>query len=79
MEITSHKQSLLRTGGGPEVPKLLDNPAIDQFANIALEIPDVIDSDTIAAGSIKCKVGPDGQLEFNLDYLQSSDDNLSGN
>lgn len=75
-EITAHKQAVLRTGGGPVVPNLSDNPEIDQFANIACEIPNVYDSDTIAASNVTCKVATDGQLEFNLepsDHIISSE------
>lgn len=60
----------MRTGGGPEVDKLVENPLIDQFANIACEIPGAIDSDTIASGNVICVTTSD---------VQSSDDNLSGN
>lgn len=75
-KITSHKQAILRTGGGPEVEKLVENPLIDQFANIACEIPGAIDSDTIASGNGICVTTSDGLMEFNV---QSSDDNLFGN
>ncbi|XP_008179541.1 myb/SANT-like DNA-binding domain-containing protein 3 [Acyrthosiphon pisum] len=73
-EITSHKQAVLRTGGGPAVEKLVENPLIDEFANIACEIPGAIDSDTIASHNITCVTTSDGYLEFNI---QPSDDNLS--
>lgn len=66
----------MRTGGGPAVEKLVENPLIDEFANIACEIPGAIDSDTIANHNITCVTTSDGYLEFNI---QPSDDNLSGN
>ncbi|CAI6377410.1 unnamed protein product [Macrosiphum euphorbiae] len=72
-EITSHKQSVLRTGGRPAVEKLVENPLIDEFANIACEIPGAIDSDTIASHNITCVTTSDGYLEFNI---QPSDDNF---
>lgn len=66
----------MRTGGGPTVEKLVENPLIDEFANIACEIPGAIDSDTIASHNITWVTTSDGYLEFNI---QPSDDNLSGN
>lgn len=74
-EITAHKQAILRTGGGPVVPNLLDDPEIDEFANIAREIPNAIDSDTRVAGNITCSVASNGLLEFNIPL---SDNNSSG-
>ncbi|KAL5246155.1 hypothetical protein ACI65C_013563 [Semiaphis heraclei] len=73
-EITSHKQAILRTGGGPAVEELIENPLIDEFANIACEIPGAIDSDTINNQNITCVTTSDGYLEFNI---QPSDGNLS--
>lgn len=66
----------MRTGGGPAVKELVENPLIDEYANIACEIPGAIDSDTIASRNITCVTTSDGYLEFNI---QPSDDNLSGN
>lgn len=66
----------MRTGGGPAVEELIENPLIDEFANIACEIPGAIDSDTITSQNITCVTTSDGYLEFNI---QHSDDNLSGN
>ncbi|KAL5240892.1 hypothetical protein ACI65C_008302 [Semiaphis heraclei] len=73
-EITSHKQAILRTGGGPAVEELIENPLIDEFANKACEIPGAIASDTINNQNITCVTTSDGYLEFNI---QPSDDNLS--
>lgn len=68
----------MRTGGGPKVDKLVENPSIDQFVNIACEIPGAIDSDTIGSDhrNIICATTSDGQLE--VKNVEFSDDDLSG-